>query len=43
MDDTGKIIEKSAKSATKKIFKEGDEMLTKVEDLIGKCIHGMFI
>nr|QOV03027.1 odorant binding protein 11 [Apocheima cinerarius] len=39
MDDSGKLSEKKAKAAAKKIFKEGDEMLTKVEDLVGRCIH----
>nr|ALS03865.1 odorant-binding protein 17 [Ectropis obliqua] len=39
MDDSGKISEKTAKAATKKVFKEGDEMFTKVEELISRCIH----
>lgn len=40
MDDTGKISEEIAKKNARKVFEEGDENLSKVDDLIHTCMKG---
>lgn len=43
MDESGKLSEKKLKESTKNIFKEGDEILPKVDELLNLCIKGEFV